>query len=97
MITIMQSTLFVQGTDFKFSTIQGVVILDVNKDIQNKINKFHYICGNVKNSEKFSEKKTALLNSLRKFYEIMAVPVLLYSRESWIKKQRDKAACNWQR
>ena len=63
------------------------ISFDVDKDIQNKVNRFQHICGTINRTLKNKTRRETKL----KFYKTMAVPVLLYGSESWITKQRDKS------
>lgn len=56
-----------------------------NEDIQNKINKFSYVCGVIKRSLKSTRKETKI-----KFYKVMAVPMLLYGSEFWILTKKEE-------
>ncbi|KAJ4429720.1 hypothetical protein ANN_21924 [Periplaneta americana] len=63
------------------------ITYDVDRDIDNKISKFQWICGTINRTLKNKTRKETKL----KFYKTMAVPVLTYGSESWIIKERDKS------
>lgn len=63
------------------------ITYDVDRDINNKISKFQWICGTINRTLKNKTRKETKL----KFYKTMAVPVLTYGSESWIIKERDKS------
>ena len=66
-----------------FNYLGCEISLNEDKDIQNKTNKFQYICGTIQRTLKNKARKDTKL----KFYKTMAVPVLLYGSETWIEKK----------
>lgn len=56
-----------------------------NEDIQNKINKFSYVCGVINRSLKNTRKETKI-----KFYKVMAAPMLLYGSEFWTLTKKEE-------
>ncbi|KAJ4432143.1 hypothetical protein ANN_20759, partial [Periplaneta americana] len=67
-----------------FESVRSVI---PDRDIDNKISKFRWICGTINRTLKNKTRKETKL----KFYKTMAVPVLTYGSESWIIKERDKS------
>jgi hypothetical protein len=55
------------------------------KDIHNKLYKFSSVCGKLRRTFKTKTGKTTQM----KFYKVMALPVLLYGRETWTIKTKD--------
>jgi hypothetical protein len=49
-------------------------------DLNDKLTKFQNVCGVI---------ARALKKKTKKFYKIMAVPVLLYGSETWTPRKRD--------
>jgi hypothetical protein len=80
---LFSSSIIEQVSDFNYLGCSGTYKYD--EDLNNKINKCQSICGVISRTLKRKTRKETNL----KFYEFMAIPVLLYGCKTWTLKNRD--------
>lgn len=80
---VLQNMVLEQVTRFNYLGCE--ITYGRDRDITSKIHKFQAICGTINRTFKKKARKETLL----KFYDIMALPVLLYGCETWVQKQED--------